>query len=113
VTRDGAALGIHDLFTDGYTLLAGAQGHRWHDAATAIAGRGKLPLSSVRIAPDGTVVAADGAFESAYGLEPDGAVIVRPDGVVAWKSPQSSENESAENAEQAVEGAMARLLGRA
>jgi 2-polyprenyl-6-methoxyphenol hydroxylase-like FAD-dependent oxidoreductase len=108
VTRDGMQLGIHDLFTDGYTLLAGAQGHHWHDAATAVAKRGTIPLSSVHIAPDGTVVAAADAFENAYGVASDGAVIVRPDGVVAWKAPQS-----AQNTEQAVENAMARLLGRA
>ena len=30
---------------------------------------------------------ADGVLAQRYGLEPGGATLVRPDGVVAWRSP--------------------------
>jgi len=108
LTRDGAPLGVHDLFTDGYTLLAAPQGHRWQKAATALAARDNLPLSAVRIAADGDLFSADGAFEAAYGVPEDGAIIVRPDGVLAWRT-----SDADTDADRAVETAMSRLLARA
>jgi hypothetical protein len=35
------------------------------------------------------LVDRDGAWEKAYGVDRDGAVLVRPDGHVAWRSPTS------------------------
>jgi hypothetical protein len=59
---------------------------------------------------DGADLGSPGnAFEAAYGLDRAGAVIVRPDGVVAWRS--SANDDAAED--QAVELAMTRLLATA
>jgi putative polyketide hydroxylase len=69
--------------------------------------RDSLPLKSVLVGASGDVVAPNGLFEQAYGLAADGAIIVRPDGVVAWRSPATSQG-----AESAVEAAMATLLAR-
>jgi putative polyketide hydroxylase len=52
-------------------------------------------------------VDASGTFAATYGIEPSGAVIVRPDGVVAWRSPGQSGD-----LEAAVAGAMTALLQR-
>jgi 2-polyprenyl-6-methoxyphenol hydroxylase-like FAD-dependent oxidoreductase len=107
VQRDGDTISIHDLFRDAYVLLAGSEGAAWRDAAAALSKRDSVPLKSVLVGAGGDVVAPDGLFEQAYGLAADGAIIVRPDGIVAWRSPATSHD-----AEGVIEATMATLLGR-
>ena len=69
-----------------YVLLAGAAGSAWVDAARSVAcGPGALPLEAFCVGRD-LADPAD-AFAAAYGLTGSGAVLMRPDSVVAWKSP--------------------------
>ncbi|GAA4616671.1 FAD-dependent oxidoreductase [Actinoallomurus liliacearum] len=75
-----------DLFYDSYVLLTGAQGAGWHEAAAALAARSEVPLRAVRIGPGGDYAAADGDWAAAYGVSERGAVLVRPDAFVAWRS---------------------------
>jgi hypothetical protein len=70
-----------DLFGDGLTLLAGARGSAWHDAARAVARELDVPLGAIVV--DGN---AAKAWQDAYGVDGDGAVLVRPDGHIAWRS---------------------------
>jgi len=62
-----------DLVGNGFVLLAGAKGAAWQATAA-----GKLPVKSH--------VIADADFGAAYDIGADGAVLVRPDGYVAWRS---------------------------
>jgi hypothetical protein len=64
-----------DLVRDGFVLLAGADGSAWIEAAHSIA---DPPLASHLVGTPG--------FADAYGIGPDGASLVRPDGYVAWRS---------------------------
>jgi 2-polyprenyl-6-methoxyphenol hydroxylase-like FAD-dependent oxidoreductase len=105
--RNGASISTHDLFTDKYVLLVGSEGKSWRDAAIAVAAKKNVPLTAVTVGSQGDVVAASNAFETAYGLPSNGAVIVRPDGIVAWRATSPSQD-----AEKSVEEAMTRLLGR-
>ena len=43
-----------------------------------------MPLAAYRVGADGTLVDQEWEFETAYGVGPTGAVIVRPDGVIGW-----------------------------
>ena len=79
----GQRLSTLDLFGRGLVLLTAGSGSDWRDAAAALTGDG--PPVSVRSIGDG-VRDIDGTFADAYGLEPGGAVLVRPDGIVAWRS---------------------------
>ena len=80
VPRDGARVSTLDLFGNGFVLLAGADGAAWHKAALSAAGQFGVPL-------DGYVIAdAASGFADAYGISQAGAVLVRPDGVVAWRA---------------------------
>lgn len=106
VLRDGAPASILDLFGRGFVLLAGPEGAAWCDAAHAMAD-GALPLTAHRIAPDGDVVDEAENFPALFGVDRDGAVLVRPDGVVAWRVPSRPEDPRS-----AVERAMRQLLGR-
>jgi hypothetical protein len=74
VQTDGGRLSTVDLVGNGFVLLAGAKGGAWADAA-------KPPL---QVKP---VVLGDGEpWRDLYGIEADGAVLVRPDGHVGWRS---------------------------
>ena len=76
VTIDGVRRSTLDLFGEALVLLVAGDGAPWTAAATD-AGR-SIPLRCVPIADD--------AVAQAYGLEPGGAVLVRPDGIVAARS---------------------------
>lgn len=83
--RNGVAVSTHDLAHDGFALLAGAGGHQWTQAANALKAAG-IPLNAHRIAPDGDLADRDGRFENTVGIGACGALLLRPDGVIAWRS---------------------------
>ena len=79
-----------DLFDKTFTLLAGSKGEGWVRLAEAFDGSGTTSIRSFRIAPgvSGEDALADHGvrFEEIYGTGEEGAVLVRPDGHVAWRS---------------------------
>ena len=82
--RRASALSTIDLF--GFVLLAGRRGTAWVRAARQLASDMGLTLGAHTIG-DGEIEDADGQWHAAYGVDEDGAVLVRPDGYVAWRSP--------------------------
>lgn len=107
LTRDGEPVHVHDLFTDRFVLLAASGGSGWRDAAASLSSGNGLPLDSYQVGGDGDLVANDQQFEQAYAMRSGGAVIVRPDGVVAWRS------DGQDASEDQLSDAMARLLATA
>lgn len=76
-----------DLFGAGFVLLAGPEGTQWSRAATAMAtGPSRLPLQVNVVDRDLRVDGGADAWCELYGVGRDGAVLVRPDGHVAWRS---------------------------
>ena len=71
-----------DWFGGGWLLVA--LDRRWTDAAAQLALELGIAVASVCLA--GT--ANHEAVREAFGLGPDGASLVRPDGFVAWRSPK-------------------------
>jgi hypothetical protein len=71
----GAASTI-DLFGRGFVLLTGADGGAWAEGWRTAAHERSLPLDVHRLA----------AIQDAYDITARGAVLVRPDAVVAWRS---------------------------
>ena len=67
-----------DVVGNGFAVLTAGGGRRWVEAADDLAGEFALPLRAWLI--------DDGAFASAYELDSSGAVLVRPDGHVGWRS---------------------------
>ena len=107
VERDGNPASVLDVLGDGFVLLAGPTGQPWCDAAAAAAGDLGVPLTAYRVAPDGALVDAGSSFPHAFGTGADGAVLVRPDGVIGWRA-----TAPAEIARTEVERAMRQLLFR-
>jgi 2-polyprenyl-6-methoxyphenol hydroxylase-like FAD-dependent oxidoreductase len=87
--RHGAPVSTRDLAGRGFTLLAGARGRGWTQAASALASSSSIPLSAYGIAPGGELEDAEGHFEQAIGIGAQGALLLRPDGVIGWRATAS------------------------
>jgi putative polyketide hydroxylase len=95
-----------DLFGPHFVLLAGRDGGAWRQAAQGIA-TSLPPLMAFTIGRDGDLVDTDGNWHDAYGVDTDGAVLIRPDGHVAWRS-----RSGASNPGEVLRAALDRLFGR-
>lgn len=78
--RDGEKVSSLDLYGRRYVLLAGEHGGAWIDAVRRL----DLPVDCVQVGTD--VRDPDGNWAAAHGTTAEGAVLVRPDGVVAWRT---------------------------
>jgi hypothetical protein len=87
-----ARLSTLDLFAAGFTLLAGRDGSEWKEAAHDTARRLGAPLAAYAIGAPGLAVERD-EFLELYGIGDDGAVLVRPDGYVAWRAARAPEGD--------------------
>ncbi len=91
-------------------MLLSSEDGDWHTAATRVAQRLSVPLDSYRIGagPDAELSPeSDTDWAEVHGVTPDGAVLVRPDGFVAWRS----EGAPADPGE-ALRQALTAILGR-
>jgi 2-polyprenyl-6-methoxyphenol hydroxylase-like FAD-dependent oxidoreductase len=83
--RGAERISTIDLFGPHFVLLAGGDGGAWRQAARRIA-LSWPPLKAFSVGAEGDLVDPAGDWQEAYGLAADGAVLVRPDGYVAWRS---------------------------
>jgi putative polyketide hydroxylase len=74
-----------DLFGAGFTILTGGEGTKWMAAAEAASKQLNVPIGCYVVGSAG-LADSEGAFLSKYGLTPEGAVLVRPDGHVCCRS---------------------------
>ena len=86
----GKELSSLDLFNHGGWTVLSAD-NRWGGAVKAAKQRfaqmgGMLNVEFVQIGGHEIVEVEKGSFEKAYGMSYSGAVLVRPDGIVAWRS---------------------------
>jgi len=95
-----------DLFGTGFVLLAAEKGDAWISAATGLASDG-AELVAHMVGGRGDLADPEGTWRSVYGLEPDGAVLVRPDGYVGWRSRGAEAD-----ANRVVKDALDRILDR-
>jgi hypothetical protein len=111
VRRGGVEVSALDLIGRDPLLVVGPDGGPWADAAAAESERLRVPVEVLRLgADDADVDDPHGQYAKAYGIGPDGAVLIRPDGFVAWRS---RGGEDPAGAAAAVGGAVARMLARA
>jgi 2-polyprenyl-6-methoxyphenol hydroxylase-like FAD-dependent oxidoreductase len=101
IDHDGGQISTLDLFSRGFTLIAGSEGGAWCEDATAAAERLGVPLDACRAGADFGDDA--GAVAAAYDIGSEGASLVRPDGFVAWRTRTGDGD---------VDAALARALAR-
>lgn len=91
--REETRIAVHDLFHDAFVVLTGSNGAAWRDAADQVARRSSVPLRGYRVGPVGDgveLVDVEDNWQARYQVEDNGAVLVRPDGYVAWRSPSGT-----------------------
>lgn len=101
--RDGVEISTHDLVGRGFALLAGPAGSSWVEAAKTLAQTHGVATTAFGIGVD--LSDPTGTFLERTGLEPAGALLLRPDGFIAWRSLGASGD-----TEQALRRAYARAL---
>jgi len=93
LARNGQRLSTIDLFGRDYVLLTGPDGSAWVDAAKSVIDIGVEPYL---IGGDGDFADSEGRWAEAYGVTDGGAVLVRPDGFVAWRRADVSDDPARE-----------------
>ena len=83
-----------DLVGPGFTLLAAPDGDAWIQAATEIATALRMPLTAHRVAGIGPVVDTTARFTTTFALQSSGAILIRPDGIIAWRGDSYTEDRS-------------------
>ncbi len=84
--RDGQRISMLDLFDGRFVLLAGPAGALWQKAAIEVAASPGIKLAAYHVGPDGDLLDVENAWQTRMGVPSEGAVLVRPDGFVAWST---------------------------
>ena len=84
---NGERISTLDLYDARFTLLTSRHGTRWQSAAEQANTKLAVPLACHTIGPDGPLIDSNDEWAHLYGVEHDGAVLVRPDGHVACRVP--------------------------
>jgi 2-polyprenyl-6-methoxyphenol hydroxylase-like FAD-dependent oxidoreductase len=103
VERSAGSCSLLDLFGRDFVLLAGAEGDAWCAAAGSVTKSVGVPVEAYRDGAD--FISAP--FADLYGVGSGGAVLVRPDGFVAWRA-----REAAADAAAVLREALSRALRR-
>ncbi|GDY29738.1 FAD-dependent monooxygenase [Gandjariella thermophila] len=101
----GRDIGVHDLVRRDFLLLAAARGGAWLAAAERAATDLGIPVDAYQVDSAG-LVDVDGAIQNRYGLTDTGAVLIRPDGFIAYRAARLPGDAAA-----ALTGVLGRLLG--
>jgi len=88
LNRADRRLSTLDLVAGRWTVLAGPEGAPWREAATAAARHAGTELACSRVGVD--IGDPEDRFATAAGVGRDGALLVRPDGFVGWRSPTAA-----------------------
>jgi 2-polyprenyl-6-methoxyphenol hydroxylase-like FAD-dependent oxidoreductase len=107
VNRSGKEVSTVDLFGGEWILCGGPNGHIWPDLLERSPAVAALGVASHGIEPAGDLQDANHRWSAAYGLDPDGAVLIRPDGFVAWRRRNADGD-----AQAALDTALDRVLSR-
>lgn len=89
LVRDGRQLSTIDLFGHRFVLLTGPEAVAWSAAGRRFAAESGIGLDVYRLGHD--VHDSQRRWKQKYGVDDSGAVLIRPDGFVAWRAPSSAE----------------------
>jgi putative polyketide hydroxylase len=86
VERQGQRISTLDLLDGHFVLLAGPDGASWRDAAPGAAASLGVNLAAYSVGLDGDLLDLESGWLAKMGVSAEGAVLIRPDGFVAWRS---------------------------
>ncbi|PES72139.1 FAD-binding monooxygenase [Bacillus cereus] len=91
-TYDGKEISILDLLGNDFVLLIGAENRAWADCAQDVSAELGINIKVYRVGLTGDFIAQENVFRELYGLENEGAVVIRPDSFIAWRSAKGTAN---------------------
>jgi len=80
LSRNGKEVSTRDLLGRTFVLLTGPTADKWLTASTTL----DLPIDTYRVGED--LEDPEGRFTNTYGITDEGAVLIRPDGFIAWRA---------------------------
>lgn len=86
VERQGQRISTLDLLDGHFILLTGPDGKIWREAAAAIAASLGIEVTIYRVGPEADLLDLEHGWAERFGASSDSAVLVRPDGFVAWRA---------------------------
>ena len=89
IKKNGETISTIDLFTRRFTLISSDD--RWIEAAERVVNEISIEIDIVQVGKDVTFSTSE-TFEQLFGVAFDGVSLVRPDGVVTWRSIAMTEN---------------------
>jgi putative polyketide hydroxylase len=85
VTHRGARVSTIDLFSDRWVLVSGPAGRNWSDWLGRSRAARDAGIEWHGIQPADDLEDVVDRFCAAYGVGPEGATLIRPDGIIAWR----------------------------
>ncbi len=86
VEQKGKRISTLDLFDGRIVLLTGSNGSSWCEAAKTMASKMGIDLAAYRVGGDGDLIDKENGWQTKMRMPDNGAMLVRPDGYVAWRS---------------------------
>jgi hypothetical protein len=108
--RAGKRVSTLDLLDGGFVLLTGAAGTPWHKAAAQVMSSLAIKLAAYRVGSDRDLLDLENGWQTRMGVSPEGAVLVRPDGFVAWRTGQHNAVAAATVLEQVLAHVLSRSI---
>ncbi|RSN39567.1 polyketide hydroxylase [Amycolatopsis sp. WAC 04197] len=90
-TSDGEPTSTSALFGSAFVLLTSDPSGSWPSAAAEVAAGLGVEVNVHRIGEHGDLRDPGGLWEKLYGVTAPGAVLVRPDRFIAWRSPRAAD----------------------
>ncbi|MGE7630809.1 FAD-dependent oxidoreductase [Bacillus paramycoides] len=91
-TYEGKKVSILDLFGKNFVLLTGAENSLWTQAVQDVSSKLGVNIKMYRVGLNGDFIAQENIFSKLYGIENGGAVLIRPDGFIGWRSEKAVVN---------------------
>jgi putative polyketide hydroxylase len=97
VTYRGERVSTIDLFNNRFVLVSGPSGKDWSERVQQSPACRRLGVLWQGIAPDGDLEDTSGRLAATCGIGNDGAVLIRPDGFIAWRQSTAADGTRALN----------------
>ncbi|WP_324740429.1 FAD-dependent monooxygenase [Tsuneonella sp. CC-YZS046] len=108
LTRDGETVSTLDLAgLDHFTVFVNGPANAWESAVSQASGAAQVDIRLVSVGNGGEWRNDDGRWNAVSGLEPGGALLVRPDQHVGWRSSQPVGSPA-----EALAGALSTILAK-
>ncbi|MDA1838546.1 FAD-dependent monooxygenase [Bacillus cereus group sp. BY17LC] len=83
---------VLDLLGNDFVLLTGAENDSWAESAHTVSAKLGVNIKVYRVGLSGDFIAQENVFSELYGLGDGGAVLIRPDGFIGWRSAKAVVN---------------------